>query len=124
VKYARIHTELLKLSARAGLPWFKAMGVSKRRTQAGTLVLRLMGRCAGLKRPCTGPYLEGRAKKEISMLFCPVSLLGGSMLFRGADVCSEKPVEILWHGNGKQRETKGNGFCCREDGSKAKVCSK
>jgi hypothetical protein len=31
-------------------------------------VLRLMGRCAGLKRPCTGPYLEGRAKKDIPML--------------------------------------------------------
>ena len=37
------------------LPWFKAVGVSKRRTQAGTLVLRLMGRCVGLNRPCTGP---------------------------------------------------------------------
>jgi hypothetical protein len=31
-------------------------------------VLRLMGRCAGLKRPCTGPCLEGRAKKDIPML--------------------------------------------------------
>jgi hypothetical protein len=50
------------------LPWFRALGVSKRRTQAATLVLRLMGRCVGLKRPCTGPYLEGRAKKDISML--------------------------------------------------------
>ena len=50
------------------LPWFRAVGVSKRRTQAGTLVLRLMGRCAGLKRPCTGPCLEGRAKKDIPML--------------------------------------------------------
>ena len=50
------------------LPWFKGMGVSKRRTQAATLVLRLMGRCAGLKRPCTGPCLEGRAKKDISIL--------------------------------------------------------
>jgi len=50
------------------LPCFRAKGVSKRRTQAGTLVLRLMRRCAGLKRPCTGPCLEGRAKKDISML--------------------------------------------------------
>jgi len=50
------------------LPWFKAVGVSKRRTQAATLVLRLMGRCAGLKRPCTELCLEGRAKKDISML--------------------------------------------------------
>jgi hypothetical protein len=50
------------------LPWFRAVGVSKRRTQAATLVLRLMGRCAGLKRPYTGPCLEGRAKKDISML--------------------------------------------------------
>jgi len=50
------------------LPWFRAVGVSKRRTHAGTLVLRLMGRCVGLKRPCTGPCLEGRAKKDISML--------------------------------------------------------
>jgi hypothetical protein len=50
------------------LPWFRGVGVSKRRTQAGTLVLRLMGRCVGLKRPCTGPCLEGRAKKDISML--------------------------------------------------------
>ena len=50
------------------LPWFKAVGVSKRRTQAATLVLRLMGRCVGLKRPCTGPCIEGRAKKDISML--------------------------------------------------------
>ena len=50
------------------LPSFRGVGVSKRRTQAGTLVLRLMGRCAGLKRPCTGPCLEGRAKKDISML--------------------------------------------------------
>jgi len=50
------------------LPSFRAVGVSKRRTQAGTLVLRLMGRCAGLKRPCTGLYWEGRAKKDISML--------------------------------------------------------
>ena len=51
------------------LPSFRAVGVSKRRTQAGTLVLRLMRRCAGLKRPCTGPCIEGRAKKDISMLF-------------------------------------------------------
>jgi hypothetical protein len=29
------------------LPWFRGVGVSKRRTQAATLVLRLMGRCAG-----------------------------------------------------------------------------
>ena len=50
------------------LPWFKGVGVSKRRTQAATLVLRLMGRCVGLKRPCTGPCLEGRAKKDIPML--------------------------------------------------------
>jgi hypothetical protein len=50
------------------LPWFRAVGVSKRRTQAATLVLRLMGRCAGLKRPCRWPCLEGRAKKDISML--------------------------------------------------------
>ena len=50
------------------LPWLRGVGVSKRRTQAATLVLRLMGRCAGLKRPCTGPWLEGRAKKDISML--------------------------------------------------------
>ena len=50
------------------LPSFRGVGVSKRRTQAGTLVLRLMGRCVGLKRPCTGPCLEGRAKKDISML--------------------------------------------------------
>jgi len=50
------------------LPWLRAVGVSKRRTQAATLVLRLMGRCAGLKRPCTGLCLEGRAKKDISML--------------------------------------------------------
>jgi hypothetical protein len=50
------------------LPSFRGVGVSKRRTQAGTLVLRLMGRCAGLKRPCTGPCLEGRAKKDISMV--------------------------------------------------------
>jgi hypothetical protein len=50
------------------LPWFSAVGVSKRRTQAATLVLRLMGRCAGLKRPCTGHCLEGRAIKDISML--------------------------------------------------------
>jgi hypothetical protein len=68
VKYFPIHTHLRKLSARAGLPWFRGVGVSKRRTQAGTLVLRLMGRCIGLKRPCTGPCLEGRAKKDISML--------------------------------------------------------
>ncbi|UCE34922.1 MAG: hypothetical protein JSV40_03145, partial [Deltaproteobacteria bacterium] len=47
---------------------FRAVGVSKRRTQAAALVLRLMGRCAGLKRPCTGPGLEGRAKKDIPML--------------------------------------------------------
>ena len=55
----------------------KGVGVSKRRTQAGTLVLRLMGRpatssavsCVGLKRPCTGPCLEGIANKDISMLF-------------------------------------------------------
>jgi hypothetical protein len=69
VKYSHIHTKPLKLSARAGLPWFKGVGVSKRRTQAGTLVLRLMGRCVGLKRPYAGPCLEGRAKKDISMLF-------------------------------------------------------
>ena len=76
MKYSRIHTTLRKLSARAGLPSFRGVGVSKRRTQAAALVLRLMGRpatssavsCAGLKRPCTGPYLEGRAKKDISML--------------------------------------------------------
>jgi len=68
VKYSPIHTQLRKLSARAGLPSFRAVGVSKRRTQAGTLVLRLMGRCVGLKRPCTGPCLEGRAKKDIPTL--------------------------------------------------------
>ena len=68
MRYSRIHTKLLKLSARAGLPSFRGVGVSKRRTQAGTLVLRLMGRCVGLKRPCTGPCLEGRAKKDIPML--------------------------------------------------------
>ena len=50
------------------LPSFRGVGVSKRRTQAGTLVLRLMGRCVGLKRPYTEPCLEGRAKKDISML--------------------------------------------------------
>ena len=50
------------------LPWFRGVGVSKRRTPAATLVLRLMGRCVGLKRPYTGPCLEGRAKKDISML--------------------------------------------------------
>jgi len=50
------------------LPSFRAVGVSKRRTQAATLVLRVIGRCVGLKRPCTGPCLEGRAKKDISML--------------------------------------------------------
>jgi hypothetical protein len=50
------------------LPWFRAVGVSKRRPQAVTLVLRLMGRCVGLKQPFTGPCLEGRAKKDISML--------------------------------------------------------
>jgi len=62
------------------LPSFRGVGVSKRRTQAGTLVLRLMGRCAGLKRPCTGPCLEGRAKKDISMLFSIVSFLGGTFV--------------------------------------------
>jgi len=61
------------------LPWFRAVGVSKRRTQAVALGLRLMGRCVGLKRPCTGPCLEGRAKKDISMLFSPVSFPGGSL---------------------------------------------
>jgi hypothetical protein len=76
VKYSLIHTQLQKLSARAGLPWFKAVAVSKRRTQAATLVLRLMERCAGLKRPFTKPCWEGRAKKYISMLFSPVSPLG------------------------------------------------
>jgi hypothetical protein len=68
VKYSPIHTQLGKLSARAGLPWFRGVGVSKRRTQAATLVLRLMGRCLGLKRPCTGSCIEGRAKKDISVL--------------------------------------------------------
>ena len=61
------------------LPWFRGVGVSKRRTQAGTLVLGLMGRCAGLKRPCTAPCLEGRAKKDISMLFSPVSFLRAAL---------------------------------------------
>ncbi|UCH08396.1 MAG: hypothetical protein JSV55_05335, partial [Deltaproteobacteria bacterium] len=56
------------------------VGVSKRRTQAATLVLRLMGRCAGLKRPCAGPCLEGRAKKDISTLFTRVSFLGDQAL--------------------------------------------
>jgi hypothetical protein len=50
------------------LPWFRGVGVSKRRTRAATLVLRLMGRCVGSKRPRTGLCLEGRAKKDISML--------------------------------------------------------
>ena len=58
------------------LPSFKAVGVSKRRTQAVALVLRLMGRCIGLKRPRTGPCLEGRAKKDISMLFSPAKFSG------------------------------------------------
>jgi len=56
------------------LPWFKGVGVSKRRTQAATLVLRLMGRCTGLKRPCAGPCSEGRAKKDIPMLGSPGSV--------------------------------------------------
>jgi hypothetical protein len=51
------------------LPWFRGVGVSKRRTQAAILVLRLMGQCVGLKRPRTEPCLEGRAKKDISMLY-------------------------------------------------------
>jgi len=50
------------------LPKLGGVVVSKRRTQAAALVLRLMRRCAGLKRPCTVPYIEGRAKKDISML--------------------------------------------------------
>jgi hypothetical protein len=58
------------------LPSVRGVAVSKRRTQAGTLVLRLMGRCAGLKRPCAEPCYEGRAKKDISMLFSVVSFLG------------------------------------------------
>jgi hypothetical protein len=49
------------------LPSFSGVGVSKRRTLATASVLRLMGQCAGLKRPYTGPCLEGRAKKDISM---------------------------------------------------------
>ena len=80
------------------LPWFRAVGVSKRRTQAGTLVLRLMGRpatssaesCAGLKRPCTGSCLEGRAKKDISMLFCIVSFLGVLIV----KPCSRSPFNM------------------------------
>jgi hypothetical protein len=72
VKYSRSHTELLKLCARAGLLSFRGVGVSKRCTQAATLVLRLMG-SAGLKRPCTGFCLEGRAKKDISVLFSILS---------------------------------------------------
>jgi len=60
----------------SALPSLKGVGVSKRRTQAATLVLRLMGRCVGLKRPCTGPCLEGRAKKDIPMLFSAVSFSG------------------------------------------------
>jgi hypothetical protein len=48
----------------------RGVGVSKRRTETVTLVLRLIGRCVGLKRPCTGPCSEGIAKKDISMLFC------------------------------------------------------
>jgi hypothetical protein len=66
------------------LPWFRGMGVSKRRTQAATLVLRLMGRCVGLKRPCTGPCLEGRANKDISMLTMP--FLSGITLKRSVEV--------------------------------------
>jgi hypothetical protein len=58
---------------------FRAVGVSKRRTQAATLVLRLMGRCAGLQRPRTGHCFEGRAKKDISMLVSMVSFLGGTL---------------------------------------------
>jgi hypothetical protein len=50
------------------LPSLRGVGVSKRRTQAATLVLRLMGRCVGLKRPFTGPCIEGRAKKDIPVL--------------------------------------------------------
>jgi hypothetical protein len=50
------------------LPSSRGVGVSKRCTPAGTLVLRLMGRCVGLKRPCTGSCQEGRAKKDIPML--------------------------------------------------------
>jgi hypothetical protein len=69
------------------LPWFRGVGVSKRRTQAETLALRLIGLCVSLKRPCTGPCLEGRAKKDIFMLFSPVNFLGDLALkdvfFRG-----------------------------------------
>ena len=78
------------------LPWFRGVGVSKRRTQAATLVLRLMGRCASLKRPCTGPCLEGRAKKDISVLFSPVSFLGGPCLtlpFYGTNIEQKTPVK-------------------------------
>ena len=78
------------------LPCFRGVGVSKRRTQAATLVLRLMGRCAGLKRPCTGPCLEGRAKKDISVLFSPVSFLGGPCMtlpFYGTNIEQKPPVK-------------------------------
>jgi hypothetical protein len=66
------------------LPWFRGVGVSKRRTQAATLALRLMGRCAGLKRPRTGPCLEGRAKKDISILTMP--FLSGIILKQSVGV--------------------------------------
>ena len=76
------------------LPWFRGVGVSKRRTQAGTLVLRLMGRCVGLKRPCTGSCLEGRAKKDISMLFSIVSFLGELTFFANGQKVGY--IDFLW----------------------------
>jgi hypothetical protein len=43
------------------------------------------------------------------------------MLFRPADICYEEPKRILRYGNGQQRETKGNGFCALDGGSKTDV---
>jgi hypothetical protein len=80
------------------LPWFRAVGVSKRRTQAATLVLRLMGRCAGLKRPYTGPCLEGRAKKDISMPSLPGSVKnchGAPANGKEGYLCKELKCEAL-----------------------------
>jgi hypothetical protein len=63
--------EKLTIAKSMGMSFFgcalaslKAVGVSKRRTQTVTLVLRLIPATRDLQRPCTGPFWGGYSKKR------------------------------------------------------------
>jgi hypothetical protein len=49
-----------------------------------------MGQCAGLKRPCTGPCFEGRAKKDMSIARHTVAFMNKAEAFPGRELGAER----------------------------------